>query len=785
MHDCGADDARAARARAGSNNDVVNFREHGRRADFWPRSLVAIEFGMFDAEVLVVGGGPAGSSIAFALARAGVDVHARRSRALSSAEAVRRVSEPRSVAHSGATWARSTRSKHPAPRRSRACAFARRTARSSRATSSPATASAAFAIAASRCDAKCSTRFCSIARAPPARRSSKACASPTSCARTTTGRSACRRSRTDERGDISARLRRSAPTDCARSSRSDSASRSRCAGRAGSRSSRTTRTSRDVGEHGEMHVERDGYVGIADVGNGLTTVALVVPAVALERDLRRSRRVPRTMAAWRARISRRASRDAERATPVVATGPFASHARRAWAPGAALVGDAADFFDPFTGEGIYSALRGGEMLASSMLEARRARTSARRRSRASPRTTPRAARSSRGKWIVERVIGAVVGCGAADQSRRAQPLGAQGPRRSAHRRHRRLRAGDARSCGWRIFGRCSLRFSSLTTVTRAVRMIDSDTFRSVLGRFASGVTVVTARDDDGGDHGMTVSAFCSVSLEPPLVLFCVDHAASMHELLLAHPTIRHQHSRIGAGAVLAPLRRRGRPIASTASPITRGESGVVLLDDALAHLECRIVEHHEAGDHTIFIAEVERADAAATTDGRCSTIAAATRSSSDDSRRCARVLDAAHGAAASRSSTTRRRSRRSRERSIGDVTRSNTLLGGLRAARASFDEMLADARRPARSLLDVGTGLGRHPGARRDVARASRRTLTTIGVDEALVACSRATARASTHGVCAQRARASLSRSQRRRRDVLAGASSLRGRATPNRVCAR
>ena len=97
---------------------------------------------------------------------------------------------------------------------------------------------------------------------------------------------------------------------------------------------------------------------------------------------------------------------------MLATGPFASHARRAWAPGAALVGDAADFFDPFTGEGIYAALRGGEMLAPFALAALGAAHDARRRSRARATTTRAAQRSSRGKWIVERLIGAVVGCGA-------------------------------------------------------------------------------------------------------------------------------------------------------------------------------------------------------------------------------------------------------------------------------------------------------------------------------------------------------------------------------------
>src|SRR5262249_42725768 len=163
----------------------------------------------------------------------------------------------------------------------------------------------------------------------------------------------------------------------------------------------------DIGEHGEMHVERDGYVGIADVGNGLTTVALVVPAS-------RSREISGDRAAflyrWLMSKPHLAPRfaNADRATPVVATGPFASHARRAWSPGAALVGDAADFFDPFTGEGIYSALRGGEMLASAVRAALEA--SSEREVDESFASYDRArTREFRGKWIVERAIGAVVG----------------------------------------------------------------------------------------------------------------------------------------------------------------------------------------------------------------------------------------------------------------------------------------------------------------------------------------------------------------------------------------
>ena len=137
-------------------------------------------------------------------------------------------------------------------------------------------------------------------------------------------------------------------------------------------------------------------------------------------------------------------------------------------------------------------------------------------------------------------------------------------------------------------------------------MIDADTFRSVLGRFESGVTIVTTRDAHGVDHGMTVSAFTSLSLDPPLVLFCVDHTASMHQTLLGHPTV-------GVSILSSNQEAYSRRFADQDNErfdgiaYSRGESGVVLLDEALAHLECRIIAHHEGGDHTVFIAEVDRA----------------------------------------------------------------------------------------------------------------------------------------------------------------------------------
>jgi flavin reductase (DIM6/NTAB) family NADH-FMN oxidoreductase RutF len=143
-------------------------------------------------------------------------------------------------------------------------------------------------------------------------------------------------------------------------------------------------------------------------------------------------------------------------------------------------------------------------------------------------------------------------------------------------------------------------------------VIDADSFRAALGRFASGITIVTARDENGRDHGMTVSAFCSVSLEPPLVLVSIGHEASMFALLM-------EVEQIGI-SVLAnsqePLSRRfADPESDRFDGVgyTRGESGVALLDDALVHLECSVVARHEAGDHTILISGVDRA---AASDGR-------------------------------------------------------------------------------------------------------------------------------------------------------------------------
>lgn len=139
--------------------------------------------------------------------------------------------------------------------------------------------------------------------------------------------------------------------------------------------------------------------------------------------------------------------------------------------------------------------------------------------------------------------------------------------------------------------------------------LDPDSFRSVLGRFASSITVVTTRDADGRDAGLTVSAFSSVSLHPPLIQVCVDQTASVYPVIAAS---KH----FGVSILAAEQEALSRRFSTVESMhrfegigFSRGESGVVLLEDALAHLECRMYASHAAGDHTIFVGEVERATA--------------------------------------------------------------------------------------------------------------------------------------------------------------------------------
>lgn len=138
--------------------------------------------------------------------------------------------------------------------------------------------------------------------------------------------------------------------------------------------------------------------------------------------------------------------------------------------------------------------------------------------------------------------------------------------------------------------------------------ISKDEFRAALGRFPSGVTVITTFDNrEERPLGITVSAFCSVSLEPPLVLICIDKDAYIHDFLKT----------FGAFGVniLAEDQTKVSNLFASRNPemfkevsYKKGELDLPLLNDVLVNMECRIVQSYEGGDHTIFLGEVVSSD---------------------------------------------------------------------------------------------------------------------------------------------------------------------------------
>ena len=136
--------------------------------------------------------------------------------------------------------------------------------------------------------------------------------------------------------------------------------------------------------------------------------------------------------------------------------------------------------------------------------------------------------------------------------------------------------------------------------------VDVDAFRAAVGHFATGVTVVTTLGE-GLDHAMTANAFTSVSLDPLLVLLCVDREARFCDAVLAAGVWGVSVLDDTARAAADWLATRGRPLHGQLDrvPHRRGPvTGVALLDAALATLECRTTAVHPGGDHLIVLSEV-------------------------------------------------------------------------------------------------------------------------------------------------------------------------------------
>ncbi|MEM9557788.1 MAG: flavin reductase family protein [Acidobacteriota bacterium] len=135
--------------------------------------------------------------------------------------------------------------------------------------------------------------------------------------------------------------------------------------------------------------------------------------------------------------------------------------------------------------------------------------------------------------------------------------------------------------------------------------ISSEQFRDVLRLFPAGVTLVTTRTADGRTHGMTVSAFASVSPEPPLVTVIIDHSHTMHPMLEAEGAVfavnilgEEQQELSNRFAFTKDQDRFAEGSWST------GTTGAPVLENAIAWLDCAVVGRHEAGTHTVYLGEV-------------------------------------------------------------------------------------------------------------------------------------------------------------------------------------
>jgi flavin reductase (DIM6/NTAB) family NADH-FMN oxidoreductase RutF len=137
--------------------------------------------------------------------------------------------------------------------------------------------------------------------------------------------------------------------------------------------------------------------------------------------------------------------------------------------------------------------------------------------------------------------------------------------------------------------------------------IDRNELRRIMGHFATGVTVITTISKDGAPYGLTANAFMSVSLEPPLLLISVDKKAE------SYPNF--EQSRVFTVNILRDdqegLSRRfavsgGNKFEGVA--YHRGANNVPILEETLAHIECRLYSAHDGGDHTLYLGEILEAE---------------------------------------------------------------------------------------------------------------------------------------------------------------------------------
>lgn len=147
-------------------------------------------------------------------------------------------------------------------------------------------------------------------------------------------------------------------------------------------------------------------------------------------------------------------------------------------------------------------------------------------------------------------------------------------------------------------------------------MVDAERLKQVMRRYATGVMVLTVALE-GEQHALTVNSVTSVSLDPVLLLVCIEKNAQSHDLVkrvgtFALNILSEEQQELGK---LFAYDREARRRPQLHAQGHTGRTGALILDDSLGYLECRVVAEFPGGDHTIFVAEVVDALVGATTAG--------------------------------------------------------------------------------------------------------------------------------------------------------------------------
>lgn len=132
--------------------------------------------------------------------------------------------------------------------------------------------------------------------------------------------------------------------------------------------------------------------------------------------------------------------------------------------------------------------------------------------------------------------------------------------------------------------------------------VDQLEFRRVMGHFATGVTIVTTHDGDGKLGGLTANSVASVSLEPPMVLVCVDKKSDSYPMFAASNCFAVNILSNGQETLSRRFAKSGGD-KFTGVGFSLGVTGAPLLSDTIGHIECKVRHAFEAGDHTIYVGE--------------------------------------------------------------------------------------------------------------------------------------------------------------------------------------